>query len=746
MKPRLVRHPFSLVAMSLLVALVLGLFGFAPAQAQSLPPGGPTAPPDGGVLGTASPFAWHMAERAELGWGEYRQKSHRYDNDYVNPKGFEVGLDACKSNLAGNLHPTRYQWRISNAATGYVHQAATTGCTFDRTTKPALPKLAQGEYSVRLTLSFAGGTTRSGTGIINVKDLLIVSLGDSNAAGEGNPHRSDDDVPAPSSREWWDMRCHRSSWSAAARAADEVETRDPHTSVTFLSFGCSGAEIIDGLVREYRGIDPQDGISEAPPQLLNLMRHICGDWADEEKATGACYTRPRQIDALWLMIGINDIGFSSILKVCAGLKKLENIDVRDVLAPWALYDIYKQDDITWEQIGNITIDSLTGIADEFVDILWGKTCDETLGPLLERNFAALRADFDLLAGFLKGKATSYARYPKDIRADIARLYGNLPPAMTTVLKSAPVYVVSYPADLFSNKSGYRNGCGLFATLATRIDHDEAEWLYDQGVQLNKQVESAGKLHRWHYVDGVVKAFRGHGYCAGDASWHVGLLDSIYQQGDLYGTVHPNHDGHKATAGRIIATYDAPKPDWALKTGIRIDVDAVTITAPGAVNPETQLSINVTEDLWPRFPNWVRQTPVKVNQRVKFAPGQFVFQVRLADDDNFHLKAFSKVNLGLTPNLGSGCTPSGGPCSIPNIAELITGRLYDRRNGFGSESPDCRVIGGSRYVKELTCKIVVQAAEASLTLEYRITITDLTGPVVLPDNGGGLAQSGATVAP
>jgi hypothetical protein len=40
-----------------------------------------------------------------------------------------------------------------------------------------------------------------------------------------------------------DRRCHRSANAAPAQAARMLEMADPHSSVTFLSFACSGATI-----------------------------------------------------------------------------------------------------------------------------------------------------------------------------------------------------------------------------------------------------------------------------------------------------------------------------------------------------------------------------------------------------------------------------------------------------------------------------------------------------------------------
>jgi FG-GAP-like repeat len=55
---------------------------------------------------------------------------------------------------------------------------------------------------------------------------------------------------------WEDKRCHRSANAGPAQAALEIERSDPHTSVTFLSYACSGASITEGLVGWYDGVEP----------------------------------------------------------------------------------------------------------------------------------------------------------------------------------------------------------------------------------------------------------------------------------------------------------------------------------------------------------------------------------------------------------------------------------------------------------------------------------------------------------
>ncbi len=96
-----------------------------------------------------------------------------------------------------------------------------------------------------------------------VRDILIASLGDSFASGEGNPNRppafsegkryrnlyplrSENSVAG--SAEWTDQLCHRSLYGQNLRAALQIAIENRRLAVTFLDYSCSGAGIDDGIL------------------------------------------------------------------------------------------------------------------------------------------------------------------------------------------------------------------------------------------------------------------------------------------------------------------------------------------------------------------------------------------------------------------------------------------------------------------------------------------------------------------
>jgi lysophospholipase L1-like esterase len=202
---------------------------------------------------------------------------------------------------------------------------------------------------------------------IEVRDRLIVSLGDSFASGEGNPDRAvrfqrgrvvrygsndprlrgyparvgdwrntGDAVFIDGAAQWLHRPCHRSLYSAHARAALHLALADAdeRTSVTFLSVACTAAEIENGLFMPHMGND-REGTDEhvTLSQLSGIARAICAPGSTKLgtatyalRATEGDATRERNhrifscakaqaraIDLLLLSIGGNDIGFNKLV-------------------------------------------------------------------------------------------------------------------------------------------------------------------------------------------------------------------------------------------------------------------------------------------------------------------------------------------------------------------------------------------------------------------------------------------------
>jgi hypothetical protein len=171
-----------------------------------------------------------------------------------------------------------YTWQVVDTSTNAVQStsgpAAT--CLFEHDF-PVDPTTGAGapNTGVRLTITDPHATDPNAPILgspfeqpVVVRDYLIVSIGDSYGSGEGNPDVPQKfatgpfDIPLPivtRGAVWEDARCHRSATAGPAQAAMRLELADPHSSVTFLSFACSGANVEAHALDKVNPLDPYDG-------------------------------------------------------------------------------------------------------------------------------------------------------------------------------------------------------------------------------------------------------------------------------------------------------------------------------------------------------------------------------------------------------------------------------------------------------------------------------------------------------
>jgi hypothetical protein len=197
---------------------------------------------------------------------------------------------------------------------------------------------------------------------IALKDILIVSFGDSFSAGEGNPERpvrlrddtyygygnssrgmvfpvrlNDFESVQPQqffskSAGWSNAQCHRSLYSQHTRAALQYALEHPHVTVTFLNYSCTGARVYEGILNTWWGNDNDArGNYDDAPQLVKALRDLCKDpgpynktkWAVNGKHDPTNDTKPadfqkcnlliRDVDILLLSVGGNDVDFANMI-------------------------------------------------------------------------------------------------------------------------------------------------------------------------------------------------------------------------------------------------------------------------------------------------------------------------------------------------------------------------------------------------------------------------------------------------
>lgn len=481
-------------------------------------------------------FEWEMEPRfgkdangdgvTDYHWNE---TTASYAQSYVNPSGFKVNFNGCPTaeeySSAGTVNSELYTWDYGDGVKETI-----------RNCRPSHTYARQGSYGVKLNDAPAKQ--------IRVRDLLIVSLGDSYGSGEGAP-----DVPISTYKGWglfgwtvpgdnlrygtwpnaeakWvDKRCHRSAWAGAAQAARALEESDPHSSVTFISFACSGATISrettfdgnkpqgSGVLGPYRGIEPPPGPSGdpnrelranwLPPQIDALARTLAGCAPTDS----TCTNRPgRRIDSLVISGGGNDAYFADVVSNC--------------------------------------------VTEKFCN------SHEATIAMKDSGLAELPARYDALANAIHAAN----------------------PSGRPALDVGKVYLTEYP-DPTRGDDG--ETCETMmdtigSALNMKIVRVESDWVREAfHGPLNETMKNAAERNtgrNWEYVDGVSSRYSHNGYCARD-HWIVHPMESRMNQGPYRslpfeswehtdvlqaqkGMMHPNVMGFRAYSDALFPRLQA----------------------------------------------------------------------------------------------------------------------------------------------------------------------------------------------
>jgi hypothetical protein len=256
------------------------------------------------LKGISAAFDWNMPKRTGNLLDQFGLAMFPNTRDYARPdpimiNGVEtprygVSLKALGATAGDGVN---YQWYIGNGQ----YTTSVNGAN-------PIVDLPQGQFNVQLVAS-ASGQTITSSQTINVRDILVVGLGDSYGSGEGNPHspqqydwlgyttRGAVWASSPDAQEsTYSRMAHRSAYSPIAQAALQLENSDPKTSVTFVFLDHTGATINVGLLGDQPSGDP--GAPGSTPPQVDRLKQIIGD---------------RKIDELAITVGGNDLGFAKVL-------------------------------------------------------------------------------------------------------------------------------------------------------------------------------------------------------------------------------------------------------------------------------------------------------------------------------------------------------------------------------------------------------------------------------------------------
>jgi lysophospholipase L1-like esterase len=333
-------------------------------------------------------FAWNMVERTHsvAAGPDLRFTTTNPSSPDIAPADLQVRF-TCLG--APALPPgTTLRWEVAAPGEPFV-ALGSDACRFTQPFPRDAPR------RVRLTSTVptrAGPFSLTSEEPVQASDLLVVSVGDSYASGQGDP-------PFDFGSDYFPGPCYRSRASGPSQAAAMLERDDPHTSVTFLSVACDGAEVQNGLL----GVETtRDGTAIAPPQLEQVRQIVGGS---------------RPIDALLISVGGNDVGFASVIEACArsscermvrrqvpGRLRALGADYRQLvsaiagLAPRRTYITEYPDFLRWSDGGFCGKRTLAGGGHPYPGALSGISRDESIA-LHDVGLVGLRRTMDGVPGW-----------------------------------------------------------------------------------------------------------------------------------------------------------------------------------------------------------------------------------------------------------------------------------------------------------------------------------------------------------
>lgn len=509
------------VLMVTLLGLLAGIVILSPATATAAPE---PAPAPAAAPGT---FTWAMAPR----FGADADNDHLIDMidldsppTAAEPTSWRIDFDACGG--TGAAPPgTTFSWTFPGAAPTAPSASCTIGHDFaevDRT------------YDVALTVSSAAGTVTA-TQTILPRDHVIVIMGDSASSGEGNPDWLDPDWTrtgvgnAVFEPKWNNEQCHRSALSGPAQAALRLEQRDPHSSITFVHVGCSGARITRGLLNPYQGIvnaeHPRLDCDDPTSPFYIKYPDTAFDAPTDPQAEGCLPSQidqvntilpTRAIDAVSILAGINDVFFSKVIYACL-----------------------MEDDCSTEH-STVLRDPANRL----------QTSPEFIGV----RFAQLQARYRALFERVMGEFELRDAVPALGIPDGHVFLGEYPNAAQQP-DGAPCTSNEKNIVDETAPSWVRDTVRVFLQgLAMKPDTgiiDSTEWAWAESALIERLVTETDTAvatanatwpGRFTKVSGSTHAFDQHGYCAKD-TWFRSVGASFLYQRDPEGSFHPNRAGH-----------------------------------------------------------------------------------------------------------------------------------------------------------------------------------------------------------
>lgn len=435
-----------------------------------------------------------------------------------------------------------------------------------------------GIYRVMLRVDLAGGAHETATRTYRLRDLLLVSIGDSFASGQGNPDVAA--VPGVDQR----LACEATTlWLVQDRVrqflddlageaqdrAEELARELPFVGALAaqgVAAGAAGIDAVTGLAEDLRSgavellRDGVGAVREGFEEGLGWVGIGDGGEAGEIQAHPARWQEPRayrsyrsghSLAARALErdspAGADRVTFLSFARSGSDVPNglLGPRTVEDGLGTVRSVD-------GWAGDRGQVAEAAATVAGRRIDVLL-----ISIG-INDIDFSSLVARAILKASGEKRKQR-VAGARRRLLDDYPRHLEQLKAAIDRDLRPRHVLVTEYPVNVFQEIADGAKPCGVLGTYLPNpltgkgldLDRADARDYGELGHLLNLTIREQARRFGWTVVDGIADGFAGHGYCADD-SYFVSAEQSCVGQRDFEGMLHPNHSGHAVVQDRIAA--------------------------------------------------------------------------------------------------------------------------------------------------------------------------------------------------
>lgn len=403
---------------------------------------------------------------------------------------------------------------------------------------------------------------------IAIRDILVASMGDSFASGEGNP-----DVPAkidpskyvtPSSSNnkayfgkalpvrngkegpafWLDRRCHRSMYAAPTRAAIALALQgERHHAITFVSTACSGAEIVEGLLWPQDGAECTDRLKTMghrlyQPQVGALVDALGNNFKNVQKLTPFPLLKRAGGSTAKLSSDPDVVALTNKGRrpsFCKGWAHDQTIDVHPMLTT-AAFDQNRKIDILFLSITGNDIRFAGVVADRILNSGGSKFWDE----LRRRGVRSVTPE--------NGIENIEEIYLGN-RFEILDLAIEKKLELLNKEEKNRVIISAYPDPSYEKKNVLcKQGAKHGMDVSRYMGLDDVSNIPNLVDKLNKKIADKAAAYGWNFVNGYIEGFKDHGICAGfsddvqSADYHGLTIKEI-------GAENWNRDGIKPYAKR-----------------------------------------------------------------------------------------------------------------------------------------------------------------------------------------------------